>query len=327
MSDPLTAAGVTDPALRAAYLSCRRLNAAHGRTYYLATRLLEPRRRPAVHALYGFARYADDLVDEPAPGTEASEVAGRLDALAQALFSAMSTGRSDHPVLAAVADTARRYGIGAELFGDFLDSMRMDLTVRDYRDRAALEVYMHGSAEVIGLQMLPVLGTVARRADAEPYAAALGKAFQLTNFLRDVAEDLDRGRIYLPGDELAAFGVDRDLLAWCRRNRRTDPRVRAALADQHATTRAVYRFARDGVRLLDPASRPCVDTARMLYSAILDRIEDMDYAVFAHRARAGRARRARLAATGLARAVWARRHPGPPADRTGGSPVERSGWG
>ena len=88
------------------------------------------------------------------------------------------------------------------------------------------------------------------RPTAAPYAAALGKAFQLTNFLRDVAEDLDRGRVYLPADELAAFGVDRALLEWCRARRATDPRVRAALADQHARTREVYAFARPGIALL-----------------------------------------------------------------------------
>ena len=101
--------------------------------------------------------------------------------------------------------------------------------------------------------------------------------------------------------------MDRDLLAWCRAHRRTDPRVRAALADQHATTRAIYRFARGGIALLDPVSRPCVATALTLYSEILDRIEDADFAVFAHRARVGKARRLRVAIPGLARAWWARR--------------------
>ncbi len=102
------------------------------------------------------------------------------------------------PILAAVVDTARRYSIGWELFDDFLASMRMDLTVTDYPDRSALERYTYGSAEVIGFQTLPVLGTVVPREEAAPYAAALGKAFQLTNFLRDVDEDLARGRVYLP---------------------------------------------------------------------------------------------------------------------------------
>src|SRR6202012_1840856 len=165
--------------------------------------------------------------------------------------------------------------------------------------------YVHGSAEVIGLQVLPVLGTVGPRHEAAPYAAALGKAFQLTNFLRDVAEDLDRGRVYLPADELAAFGVDTELLRWCRAHQRTDRRVRAALADQHATTRAIYRYARAGIEQLQPVSRPCVTTALVLYSEILDRIEQLDFAVFAERARVGKGRRLRGAAPQLARGLWA----------------------
>ncbi|HET6504528.1 MAG TPA: phytoene/squalene synthase family protein [Amycolatopsis sp.] len=296
-----------DPRLRAAYRRCARLNARHGRTYYLATKLLSRPQRPAVHALYGFARWADDIVDSPPRGTTVEQVAARLGELADALFAGLDRGHSDHPVLAAVVHTAARYHIERALFEDFLAAMRKDLTVTSYPDRAALDAYMRGSAEAIGLQMLPVLGTVGPRADAAPYAAALGKAFQLTNFLRDVAEDLDRGRVYLPADELAAFGVDRELLAWCRRAERTDPKVRAALADQHATTRAIYRFAAKGVPLLQPASRPCVATALVLYREILDRIEDSDFAVFAHRARVRRARRAQVAIAAWAHALWARR--------------------
>jgi phytoene synthase len=121
-----------------------------------------------------------------------------------------------------------------------------------------------------------------------------------------VAEDLDRGRVYLPADELAAFGVGPDMLRWCRTHQRTDPRVRAALADQHATTRAIYRYASAGIAYLEPVSRPCVATALALYSEILDRIEDLDFAVFAQRARVGKARRLQVAAPALARALWAR---------------------
>lgn len=296
-----------DPQLHAAYQRCRELNARHGRTYYLATRMLTRAQRPAVHALYGFARMADDIVDDVPPGTPPDQVAARLDQVRRDLFAGLRERHSQDPVLAAVIDTARRYQLAPDLFGDFMDSMRMDLEVTSYQDRTALDHYVHGSAEVIGLQVLPVLGTVGPQDEAAPYAAALGKAFQLTNFLRDVAEDLDRGRVYLPADELAAFGVSTDLLHWCRVSQQTDPRVRAALADQHATTRAIYRYASAGIARLQPASRPCVTTALTLYSQILDRIEDLDFAVFARRARVGKARRLRVAAPGLARAVWARR--------------------
>jgi phytoene synthase len=313
------AAPVLDPRLRAAYERCRQLNARHGRTYYLATQMLPRAKRPAVHALYGLARLADDIVDLTPPGASAEQVAARLAVVSATLSAGLRAGNSDDPLLAAVVDTAGRYRIPPPLFADFFTSMRMDLTVCGYPDRAALDTYVHGSAEVIGLQVLPVLGTVVPREAAAPYAAALGKAFQLTNFLRDVSEDLGRGRVYLPADELAAFGADRALLEWCRARRVTDPRVRAALADQHARTREVYAFARAGIAMLEPASRPCVATAYTLYSRILDEIEGSGFAVFARRARVGRLRRVAVAGPALARALWARRPgvPGPAAVTAG----------
>jgi 15-cis-phytoene synthase len=314
----LDAAAITDPRLRRAYQRCRSLNARHGRTYFLATRLLPRERRPAVHALYGFARWADDIVDEPRPSATPGERGAALAELRRELLAGLDRGGSRDELLAAVVDTAGRYGLHRSLFEDFLASMRMDLSVTDYPDRAALDRYMRGSAEAIGLQLLPVLGTTCPPEHAAPHAAALGKAFQLTNFLRDVAEDLDRDRVYLPADELAAHGVDRELLTWCRQHRRTDPRVRRALAEQHAAAREVYRFARAGIELLEPVSRPCVETACTLYAEILDRIEEQDFAVFRSRAVVGRGRRVRVATSGLIRAALARRTGGAPrTDRAG----------
>ncbi|WP_280483543.1 phytoene/squalene synthase family protein [Nocardia farcinica] len=335
----LDAAGITDPALRHAYTRCRALNAAHGRTYFLATRLLPPDRRPAVHALYGFARYVDDLVDLPdrdAPGSGLAadaRIRAHIDTAERELTAALAQSVRvqsvpaqpvvpgqpvvpAQPVVTALADTVRRHRIDPALFAAFLTSMRMDLEVRDYPTRAALQRYTYGSAQVIGLQLLPVLGTVTDTAVAAPFAAALGDAFQLTNFLRDVAEDLDRGRVYLPADELAAHGVDRDRLAWCRTRGRPDAAVRAALTDQIAMTRAVYRTAEPGIALLDAMARPCVTTAFRLYAAILDRIEAADHNVFATRATVGRTRKLGVALPALTRAWWSRRptprHTAPP---------------
>jgi phytoene synthase len=302
----LDAAGITDPALRAAYATCRALNAAHGRTYFLATRLLPAARRPAVHALYGFARYADEIVDDLDDDRPVAEKAAQLDALTADLHTALDGGPVDVPVLTALADTARRYGIDRQHFVDFMVSMRMDTTVTEYATFDDLAVYVHGSAAVIGLQMLPILGTRVPRAEAEPPAAALGVAFQVTNFLRDVGEDLDRGRIYLPMDELAAFGVDRDLLLWCRTTRRTDPRVRRALAHLVARTRGTYRRAEPGIEMLEPVSRACVGCAFTLYRGILDQIEAADYDVLHRRVAVPNCRRVAVAVPGLARALVAR---------------------
>ncbi|WP_340556408.1 phytoene/squalene synthase family protein [Streptomyces sp. GSL17-111] len=302
----LDAAGVHGDALRAAYARCRRINARGGATYFLATRLLTARQRPAVHALYGFARYADDIVDDLDADADAAERARALDDLDATVRRALATGHSDHPVLAALADTAARYAIEPTHFTDFMHSMRMDLHITEYPTWQALRVYTHGSAAVIGLQLLPVLGTVVPREEAAPHAASLGVAFQLTNFLRDVGEDLDRGRVYLPLDLLAAHGVDRSLLTWCRATGHTDHRVRAALREMIHITRGIYRHAAAGIPMLDGVSRPCVRTAFILYEAILRRIEAADCAVIDHRAIVPRRHRAGIALGGLASIVAGR---------------------
>ncbi|MFI9534651.1 phytoene/squalene synthase family protein [Nocardia fusca] len=301
-------------ALRDAYRYCRRVAAAHGRSYYLATRLLSADRRPAVHALYGFARTVDDIVDDPHAGAPGRAVTA-LDAVERRLRAAWSQpiGMPVAPptdpalpaafdrVVPALTDTVGRFAIDPRHFWTFLDSMRMDipgspLFRNRYPTMAALHEYMRGSAAAIGLQLLPVLGTVCPAAEAEPAAAALGDAFQLTNFLRDIGEDLDRDRIYLPAAELAAFGVDEALLIDGRRTGRTDRRLRRALAHLIAVNRDLYRCARPGIELLSPRVRPGIRTAAALYAAILDRIEDSGYAVFAQRAVVPQRRRLRLAA-------------------------------
>ncbi|WP_309056283.1 phytoene/squalene synthase family protein [Streptomyces sp.] len=315
----LDAAGITDPSLRAAYAVCRRLNARHGRTYFLATRLLPADRRAAVHALYGFARYADDIVDDLGTAATPGERGEALSALERQWRRAVRGEQVPEPVVRAAADTRARYGIGAHHFADFLASMRSDLTVGGYATYADLRAYMHGSAAVIGLQMVPVLGTVGPRAEAEPYAADLGVAFQLTNFLRDVGEDLDRGRVYLPADLLAAHGVDRDLLLWSRLTGCRDVRITSALRAAAALTREVYRAAEPGIARLDPVSAPCVRTAFVLYGDILGAIERDGYAVVHRRSAVGRRRRAAVALRGLAGALAARHGPRPAA--RGGRPL------
>ncbi|MBF6351806.1 squalene/phytoene synthase family protein [Nocardia flavorosea] len=209
-------------------------------------------------------------------------------------------------IFLALTDTVARFAIDPRHFWSFLDSMRMDapgspLFRNRYPTMAALEEYMRGSAAAIGLQLLPVLGTAGPRAAAEPAAAALGNAFQLTNFLRDIGEDLDRDRIYLPADELAVFGVDEELLRYCRRTSSTDRRVRRALAHLIAVNRDLYRRAHPGIELLSPRVRPGIRTAATLYAAILGRIEESGYDVFARRAVVPNRQRLWLAATAAIR--------------------------
>ncbi len=303
-SRELDAAGITDPQLRASYEACRRLNARHGKTYYLATLLLPAWKRPYVHALYGFARYADEIVDDLASTLSDTEKADWLIGWGAQFVADVRAGGSDHEISRAVVDTVRRWDIPLRHVEDFLASMRMDLTVTQYATYDDLMVYVHGSAAVIGLEMVPVLEPMVPRAVAEPYAADLGVAFQLSNFIRDVGEDLLRGRVYLPQEDLAVFGVTREHLE----HGVVDGPVRRLLAFEVARTREIYRSAGQGVRLLHPSSRPCIETALALYGGILDEVEAADYDVLSRRVSVGPGRRARVAGPGLARA-WAARRP------------------
>ena len=299
----LDAAGITYPALRASYERCRRLNADHGKTYYLATLLLPPAKRPYVHALYGFARYADEIVDDLASTLGPAEKADWLVGWGDRFLAEVRAGGSTHPVSRAVVDTVRRWDIPLGLFEDFLASMRMDLTVTDYPTYDDLRAYMWGSAAVIGLQMVPVLEPVVPRELAEPYAADLGVAFQLSNFIRDVGEDLRRGRVYLPAEDLAAFGVDRERLA--RGVVDVGRPAAAGLRDR------AHPGALPGRRARHPAAAPdrrdCIRTALRLYGGILDEVERADYQVLDRRVSVSGPRRLAVAVPGLARAYAARR--------------------
>jgi phytoene synthase len=303
-------------ALDAAYATCRDLHRTHGRSYYLATRLLPPWKRRHVHALYGFTRYTDDIVDAggdgPAPPGERDREL-RLDTWAARFYAALDgwedpgdSGDAGDPVLRAVRHTIAVFGIPQADFDAFFASMRMDLRVRAYADYDALLGYMEGSAAVIGTMMLPILlapddgrGPVpaALTAAAREPARQLGLAFQLTNFIRDVAEDLDRGRVYLPAADLERFEVDLDELA----EPSACPAVRRLIAFEIERARAHYRAARPGLAMLPARSRRCVRLAHAVYGGILDRVEQAGGDVLSGRAVVSRRQRAVAVARELAR--------------------------
>jgi phytoene synthase len=296
----LDAAGIVDPTLRASYRACRAVNAAHGRTFYLATTLLPPAKRPAVHALYGFARRADEIVDAIDPTLDVAERDRQLTEWTELLLR----GTGVVPIMPAVHDAIVRNNIPLNLFDDFLASMRMDLTTSEYGTWHDLVVYMQGSAAAIGSQLLPILGTVPGTLnEAEPYARTLGIAFQLTNFIRDVGEDLARGRVYLPKDDLTAFGVTADDLA----TGRVDANIKALLAFEISRAHELYRSAEPGIELLHPSSRDCVRTAFRLYRGILDAVERHGYRVLDRRASVSLPRRLAIAVPAWSRARRARR--------------------
>jgi phytoene synthase len=219
--------------------------------------------------------------------THISTVGRRLEAFAEEFRNSLAAGGSDDPVMAAIVHTVITRRIPQEYFDRFFGAMAMDLTTTSYETWEDLRTYMEGSAAVIGEMMLPVLEPVGRAARAP--ARSLGLAFQLTNFLRDIDEDLDRGRVYVPQDDLRLFDVDVG-------RRTVTPEWRAFLAYEIERNRALYSFADTGIAMLPPRSARCVGTARVLYAQILDEIERNGYDVFSQRARVPTPRKAATAA-------------------------------
>ena len=301
--DELTAAGITEPLLRESYKECKRLNSLHGKTYYLATLLLPKSKRPHVHALYGFARYADEIVDDLTSTLTHQEKGDALQRWSEQLLQDISNGRSNDHVGRALVDTVQRFNIPIAYFEAFLHSMAMDLTVTQYETYDDLLEYVYGSAAVIGLQMVHVLGTVeGKTSEALVPAEKLGIAFQLANFIRDVGEDLERGRVYLPIAELRSYGVSREMLE----RRSLTPQIIEALKFQIGRVRDLQNEANLGISLLSPDSQACIRAASELYCGIVDEVEKIDYQVFTTRARTSTWRRARVALPAWFQALAAR---------------------
>ena len=298
--DELTAAGIMDPDLRASYLKCKRLNSLHGKTYYLATLLLPPAKRPFVHALYGFARYADEIVDDLASILTEEEKANSLKKWGDGVLADIRSGKSKDHVGSALVDTVKRFNIPIAHIEAFLNSMKMDLTITEYHSYEDLCEYVYGSAAVIGLQMVAVLGTNSDTDIKEANIAAekLGIAFQLANFIRDVGEDLDRGRIYLPITELQAHGVTREMLE----NRIVTPQIKSALKEQIRRVRILKEESATGIKLLSADSRSCIEAASELYCGIVDEVEKIDYEIFTKRAKTSTLRRVKVALPAYLRA-------------------------
>ena len=305
------------------YRRCAKLTWRYGTTYFWGAALLPKPQRKHVHAVYALCRLADDIVDLPneqdtsrresvdqearastssahisddgiptepdptLPDPGDTAVSAQLEAFAEQFRTSLAAGDSTDPVMAAVVHTVITCGIDPECFDRFFSAMAMDLTTSSYDTWEDLRDYMEGSAAVIGEMMLPVLKPLDQEAKAP--ARSLGLAFQLTNFLRDVSEDLDRGRVYLPQDDLRLFDVD-------LRRRSVTPEWRAFLAYEIERNRALYSFADTGIAMLPPRSARCVGTARVLYAQILDQIERNGYDVFSRRARVPTLRKAATAA-------------------------------
>lgn len=260
--------------------SCQQIMRRHGVSYAFATRWFPKHMREATAVLYAFFRVPDDFVD--AVGATDGEREAALRAWCVAWQQAQ-TAESHHPVLRAARAVFAQYHIPSHFGDDFLAAMIQDVTVTRYATYAALERYMYGSAAVVGIMMSYVIGY--RNSATLEKAKALGEAMQLTNFLRDIDEDYaGRGRIYLPQEDLARFGVTEDDI----RCRRCTTAFVALMQFEIARARRLYALAESGIDELAPEGRFAVRLASRLYAAILTKIEHAEYDVFRGRVRTSR---------------------------------------
>jgi 15-cis-phytoene synthase len=255
-----------DPGISAGYDACRRLQLRHDPTYYWATRRLPAEVRPATHALYGYVRTADEIVDGPCrPPTPAARRAA-LDAWEEELRRGLAAGASPHPVVGALVHAGERHRLPLDELGPYMRSMRVDCGPVRIGSWEELLSYMDGSAGSVGRIMAPLLGVPGRFHDD---FGRLGQAFQLTNFVRDVREDWRMDRIYFPAEDRERLGVpERDFAAG-----RATPALRALVAQQVARACALFAAAEPAVAATPASVRSGIRLACAAYSRILDRAE------------------------------------------------------
>ena len=254
-----------------AYAHCKAVTKEYSRTFFIASGLMPRAQRRAIRALYAFCRVSDDLVDE-----ETADKASKLYEWRQRSLS--DRPQADDLVTLAWADTRACYHIPRQYAEQLLDGVGTDLTQVRYKTFDDLAHYCYAVASTVGLMSMHIVGYTGK--EAIPYAVKLGVALQLTNILRDVAEDWRNGRLYLPEDELLAFGLtEADIEKGI-----VDDRWRAFMRFQIARARQLYAEALPGVAMLGKNGRFAVGAAAELYRAILDDIEAHDYDVFSRRA-------------------------------------------
>ncbi|MEP6944599.1 MAG: phytoene/squalene synthase family protein [Acidobacteriota bacterium] len=280
--------------IKAGLRECREITRRYGTSFYFATQFFPRETRDGIYAVYAFARIPDEIVDDPGQSSRAERI-GQLAEWREAWRSAMLSGSSEDPVMAAIVHAFKKYGIPIEDGEAFLKSMFMDEDKKSYSNYGELEEYMYGSAGVIGLMVTRIVGF--STPDAFPHAIKLGYAFQLTNFLRDIREDWDElGRVYMPEDELSRFGLDGSDLG----RKRYDDRFVEFMKFQIARNKQIYREAFPGIKMLNWRGRLAVKISYVLYKAILGEIERAGYNVYRGRVRTGFRQKIALSVRALA---------------------------
>ena len=258
---------------RVAFEYARRITAYYSKSFYFSTRMLPKEKRWATYALYGFCRHCDNLIDTPRQRTKI-EIVREMQLLTEELQVAYNTGESQHPIIRAFILVAKTYGIPIEYPLDLLKGVAMDVQQTRYQTFDELSLFCYRVAAVVGLMMTYVLGYKDER--AFDYAKQLGIAMQLTNILRDIKEDKDMGRIYLPQKDMVRFGVsEQDIL-----KEKITPHLKALMKFQIERADHYYAEAVSGISLLETESQYAIYSAAKIYRGILRKIEDQDYNPF-----------------------------------------------
>lgn len=279
--------------LEESYALCRRIARSRARNFYYSFALLPRTQHDAMCAVYAVMRRADDIAD----GGDGRPSRGRqLEAWREALAASLAGRGTDDPILPAFVDTVRRCAIPHQYFFDLLEGMRCDLGEPVYQTFEELYRYCYQAASVVGMTTVHVLGFESPR--ALQLAEQCGIAFQLTNILRDVAEDAALGRVYFPEDELRQFGLERDELL--RRSiQASDARFQRFMEFQWRRAKAYYAESAGLLAMVRPRSRPALWAMVAIYHGLLMRIRQADYNVLERRIRLAGWRKAWIAARAL----------------------------
>jgi phytoene synthase len=262
-----------DVSLSKAYQQAAVTTAAHSKSFYFASGLLPEEKRSAVRALYAFCRTVDDVVDEVESKKDRDSELNYWRSIVQTASSS-----PDDLVASAWADTLTRYHIPRHYALQLIDGVARDLCQSRYQTFDDLATYCYGVASTVGLMSMYIVGFKSH--EAVPYAIKLGVALQMTNILRDVGEDYRNGRLYLPRDELAFYGIREAEIA----EGRVTEHWRQFMKFQIDRTRQLYKESWTGVKMLEPEGQLAIGAASTLYEGILKDIEDHDYNVFNRRA-------------------------------------------
>jgi phytoene synthase len=274
---------LSDINLRDAYAHCRALTRHHAKTFYLSTRFLPNEKQRSIFSIYALCRYMDDLIDESFDLSNGQKILeSDLDSVINTFKSKLDvtyeSGVGDNPILTAFADTLKNYHIPKEYPLELLEGVCMDISKNRYDTFDELYTYSYKVASIVGLMTSEVFGYTNK--DAQKHAIDLGIAMQLTNILRDIGEDLQKNRIYIPKEDLDRFNIsEQDLF-----DKKLDDRFTSLMEFQIERARSFYESADQGIPMLNADSRLPVYLARHNYSRILDRIEDNKFQVFNQRA-------------------------------------------